>query len=134
MEVTCRYISIMSAGLSACGSVGSSNISSSLIKCNWRFLHAFLHASCLSMSCFVYCVVNRDQNLLLRTGTGTDTTHAYQAQIHTTGRLQGSTYCLQRDGRCKEECGELKYQIALSQTNASGNCFVFILQCEINTF
>lgn len=79
---------------------------------------------------FLYCVVNRDQSLLLVTGT----THAYQVQIHTTDRLQGSTHCLERDGRCKEECGELKYQIALSQTNASGNCFVFILQREINTF
>lgn len=92
------------------------------------------YSSCLSKPCFLYCVVNRDQSLLLGTGTRAGTTCAYRAQIHTTDRLQGSTHCLQRDGRCKKECGALKYQIALSQTNASRNCLVFILQCEINTF
>lgn len=92
------------------------------------------YSSCLSTSCFLYCVVNRDQSLLLGTGTGTGTTHAYQTQLCTTDRLQVSTHCLERDGRCREESGELKYQIALGQTNTRGNCFIFILQREINTF
>lgn len=79
------------------------------------------------MLCFLFHLVNRDQSLLLGTDTGTGIAHTHQAQTHTTDRLQ-------RDGRSREGCGELKFQIALGQTNLSGYSFVFIPLCEITTY